>query len=126
MPTGVALRQRGQKRLVASNSPNASGSGIIRILLLDATVKTVKTVNSTTMPRRLTVKTGQPRYLTTRQSAVRLGVTINAIKTWIRDERLPALKTPGGHHRIAESDLLQFHAIRWCPPGVLRAGSRSS
>jgi excisionase family DNA binding protein len=62
------------------------------------------------MPRRLTVKTGQPRYLTTRQSAVRLGVTINAIKTWIREERLPALKTPGGHHRIAEADLLEFHA----------------
>src|SRR5213594_3138748 len=62
------------------------------------------------MPRRLTVKTGQPRYLTTRQSAVRLGVTINAIKAWIREERLPALKTPGGHHRISESDLLEFHA----------------
>src|SRR5215467_844241 len=62
------------------------------------------------MPRRLTVKTGQPRYLTTRQSALRLGVTINAIKTWIREERLPALKTPGGHHRIAEADLLEFHA----------------
>src|SRR5207249_9905768 len=62
------------------------------------------------MPRRLTVKTGQPRYLTTRQSAVRLGVTINAIKAWIREERLPALKTPGGHHRISEADLLEFHA----------------
>src|SRR5438046_10724047 len=62
------------------------------------------------MPRRLTVKTGQPRYLTTRQSAVRLGVTINAIKAWIREERLPALKTPGGHHRISESDLLGFQA----------------
>src|SRR5262249_61275799 len=62
------------------------------------------------MPRRLTVKTGQLRYLTTRQSAVRLGVTINAVKAWIREERLPALKTPGGHHRISESDLLQFHA----------------
>src|SRR5436309_14296377 len=62
------------------------------------------------MPRRLTVKTGQPRYLTTRQSAVRLGVTINAIKAWIREERLPALKTPGGHHRISEPDLLDFHA----------------
>ncbi len=62
------------------------------------------------MPRRLTVKTGQPRYFTTRQSAVRLGVTINAIKAWIREERLPALKTPGVHHMISESDLLEFHA----------------
>jgi len=50
------------------------------------------------------------RYLTTRESAERLGVTINALKTWIREQRLPALKTPGGHHRIAESDLLAFAA----------------
>jgi excisionase family DNA binding protein len=51
-----------------------------------------------------------PRYLTTRESAERLGVTINALKAWIREQRLPALKTPGGHHRIAESDLLAFAA----------------
>jgi DNA-binding response OmpR family regulator len=37
-------------------------------------------------------------------------VTINALKAWIREQRLPALKTPGGHHRIAESDLLAFAA----------------
>jgi len=51
-----------------------------------------------------------PHYLTTRESAERLGVTINALKTWIREQRLPALKTPGGHHRVAESDLLAFAA----------------
>jgi len=78
--------------------------------MLDPIVKSVITVNSAPMPSRLPVKTGQPRYLTTRQSAIRLGVTINAIKAWIREERLPALRTPGGHHRIAESDLLQFQA----------------
>lgn len=50
------------------------------------------------------------RYLTTRESAERLGVTINALKAWIREQRLPALKTPGGHHRIAENDLLAFAA----------------
>jgi excisionase family DNA binding protein len=48
------------------------------------------------------------RFLTTRQAAARLGVTINAIKTWIREDQLRALRTPGGHHRIAESDLLAF------------------
>lgn len=51
-----------------------------------------------------------PRYLTTRESAERLGVTINALKAWIREQRLPALRTPGGHHRIAEGDLLAFAA----------------
>jgi excisionase family DNA binding protein len=49
-------------------------------------------------------------YLTTRESAERLGVTVNALKAWIREQRLPALRTPGGHHRIAESDLLTFAA----------------
>jgi excisionase family DNA binding protein len=50
------------------------------------------------------------KYLTTRESAERLGVTINAIKAWIREKRLPALRTPGGHHRIAERDLIAFQA----------------
>jgi excisionase family DNA binding protein len=50
------------------------------------------------------------RYLTTRQAATRLGVTVNAIKAWVREERLPALRTPGGHHRIAESDLALFQS----------------
>jgi excisionase family DNA binding protein len=60
--------------------------------------------------RARTPSSGKPRYLTTRQCADRLGVSINAIKAWIREERLPALRTPGGHHRIAESDLLAFQA----------------
>src|SRR5262245_56029443 len=50
------------------------------------------------------------RYMTTRESAERLGVTINAIKAWIREKRLPALRTPGGHHRITERDLVAFQA----------------
>ena len=50
------------------------------------------------------------RFLTTRQAALRLGVTINAIKAWIREDQLRALRTPGGHHRIAESDLAAFQA----------------
>lgn len=49
-------------------------------------------------------------FLTTREAATRLGVTINALKAWIREERLPALRTPGGHHRIAEADLRAFQA----------------
>jgi excisionase family DNA binding protein len=50
------------------------------------------------------------RYLTTREAAERLGVSINALKTWIREQRLPALRTPGGHHRISVSDLAVFQA----------------
>lgn len=55
-------------------------------------------------------RTGEPKFLTTRESAGRLGVTVNALKAWIRDEQLPALRTPGGHHRIAEADLMAFQA----------------
>jgi excisionase family DNA binding protein len=54
--------------------------------------------------------TGRGAFLTTREAAARLGVTVNAIKAWIRDEQLPALRTPGGHHRIAEADLTAFQA----------------
>jgi excisionase family DNA binding protein len=60
--------------------------------------------------RRITRRPAEPRFLTTRQCAARLGVTVNALKAWIRAERLPALRTPGGHHRIAEADLLAFKA----------------
>lgn len=62
------------------------------------------------MGRRPRTPSGRPRYFTTRQCADRLGVSINAIKAWIREERLPALRTPGGHYRIAEPDLLAFQA----------------
>jgi excisionase family DNA binding protein len=49
-------------------------------------------------------------FLTTRESADRLGVSVNTLKAWIRQQRLPALRTPGGHHRIAEADLEAFRA----------------
>lgn len=62
------------------------------------------------MGRRPKVTAGSPRFLTTREAAIRLGVTINAIKAWIRDQQIPALRTPGGHHRIAEADLETFQA----------------
>jgi excisionase family DNA binding protein len=60
------------------------------------------------MTRRPSVESGSPRFLTTREAAQRLGVTVNSLKAWIRDERLPALRTPGGHHRISEADLHEF------------------
>jgi excisionase family DNA binding protein len=62
------------------------------------------------MRRKASDQYTEPRFLTTRQAAARLGVTINAIKAWIREEQLAALRTPGGHHRIAEADLIAFQA----------------
>ncbi len=63
------------------------------------------------MPRRPPKNRSRPGpFLTTREAAERLGVSINALKAWIRQERLPALRTPGGHHRIAEADIAEFQA----------------
>jgi excisionase family DNA binding protein len=64
------------------------------------------------MPRRDPPdEAGRSDYLTTGEAAHRLGVSINAVKTWIREERLPALRTPGGHFRISEADLVAFQAV---------------
>ncbi|MGH7391206.1 MAG: response regulator [Candidatus Rokuibacteriota bacterium] len=60
------------------------------------------------MAKRTPADSTPMRFLTTREAAQRLGVTMNALKTWIREERLPALRTPGGHHRISEPDLVDF------------------
>jgi molybdopterin-binding protein len=43
--------------------------------------------------------------LTPREAALRLGISYPAIKQWIYRGKLRAVKTPGGHYRIAESEL---------------------
>jgi len=43
--------------------------------------------------------------LTPREAALRLGISYPAIKQWIYHGKLKAIKTPGGHYRIPESEL---------------------
>ena len=43
--------------------------------------------------------------LTPREAALRLGISYPAIKQWIYRGKLKAVKTPGGHYRIPESEL---------------------
>jgi len=52
--------------------------------------------------------------LTPRDAALRLGISYAAIKQWIYRGKLRAVKTPGGHYRIPESELdaLLFKAKR--------------
>jgi molybdopterin-binding protein len=52
--------------------------------------------------------------LTPRDAALRLGISYAAIKQWIYRGKLKAIKTPGGHYRIPESELdaLLFKAKR--------------
>jgi molybdopterin-binding protein len=43
--------------------------------------------------------------LTPREAAIRLGISYPTIKQWLYRGKLKAVKTPGGHYRIAESEL---------------------
>lgn len=50
--------------------------------------------------------------LTPRQAAARLGVSYPALKQWIYRGQIQAVKTPGGHYRIAASELERWGAER--------------
>jgi molybdopterin-binding protein len=43
--------------------------------------------------------------LTPRQAALRLGISYPTIKQWLYQGKIKAVKTPGGHYRIPESEL---------------------
>ena len=47
-------------------------------------------------------------YLTTGQAASHCQVSIPALKGWMRDGRLAAFKTPGGHNRIELGEFQRF------------------
>jgi len=46
--------------------------------------------------------------LTPRTAALRLGISYPTIKKWIYSGKLRTVKTPGGHHRVPESELERF------------------
>ena len=50
--------------------------------------------------------------LTVRAAAGRLGVGYSTLKQWIYQGRVRTTQTPGGHHRIAESELDRLLARR--------------
>jgi molybdopterin-binding protein len=43
-----------------------------------------------------------------REAAVRLGISYPTLKKWIYTHKLRTVTTPGGHHRIPESELERF------------------
>ncbi|MEY4635518.1 MAG: hypothetical protein RJA55_1316 [Acidobacteriota bacterium] len=65
-------------------------------------------------------KTAQSRLLTVRAAADRLGVAYSTLKQWIYDGSVRTTRTNGGHHRIAESEVLR---LQMAPAG--RAVSRA-
>ena len=42
--------------------------------------------------------------LTPRETALRLGISYPTVKQWLYQGKLKAVKTPGGHYRIPESE----------------------
>lgn len=54
---------------------------------------------------------GDDPYLTTRQAAKRLGVTIRTIQLWAEAGRLTYLKTMGGHRRIRHSEISRLNNL---------------
>jgi len=50
----------------------------------------------------------QPRYYTTQQIAKMLGVSVPTVVNWVKQARLEAHKTPGGHRRISQEALEAF------------------
>ena len=55
----------------------------------------------------------QKEILTTKETAQLLRVTVQTIKNYIYQKKIPSFKTPGGHHRILRKDLMP------CLKGVL-------
>lgn len=55
------------------------------------------------------------QYLTTGQVARACQVSLVAIKKWIREGKLKAFRTPGGHYRIAADEFQRFRTVHRFP-----------
>ncbi len=54
------------------------------------------------------MKTKRTRYLTTGEVAQVFEVSATAVKKWIQQGKLRAVRTPGGHFRILTQDFQRF------------------
>ena len=48
------------------------------------------------------------QVFTTGEAARILGASVEAVNRWIKEGKLHAYTTPGGHHRIAREDIIEF------------------
>src|SRR5437867_9946434 len=62
--------------------------------------------------------------VTVREAAGRLGVGYSSLKQWIYQGRVRTTRTPGGHHRVAESELERLLAHRGRPAARRRSSAR--
>ena len=64
--------------------------------------------------------------LTVRAAAERLGVSYSAVKQWIYKGTLRSVRTGGGHHRIADTELDRILAAQGRAPKAARNRRRST
>jgi molybdopterin-binding protein len=50
----------------------------------------------------------RPRLVKPRDAARILGISYSTLKRWIHTRRLKTVQTPGGHHRIPETELDKY------------------
>jgi molybdopterin-binding protein len=50
--------------------------------------------------------------MTVRAAASRLGVGYSTVKQWIRSGRIRTTRTPGGHHRVSETEIARLLSPR--------------
>jgi molybdopterin-binding protein len=57
------------------------------------------------MPGRRLLKTKNKLLLTPRDAAVQLGISFPTIKQWIYKKKVKSVHTPGGHHRVPQTEV---------------------
>lgn len=80
-----------------------------------------------TMQRQISNKTGiaPDSLLTSYQVGSLLQVNPSSVNKWVKEGRIPAFRTPGGHRRIRARDLVSFLTQHEMPiPHTLAAASR--
>jgi excisionase family DNA binding protein len=61
-------------------------------------------------------------YLTSHQAADLIQVNPSSVNKWVKEGRIPAYRTPGGHRRIQAADLVAFLTEYAMPVPVPLAG----
>jgi molybdopterin-binding protein len=57
------------------------------------------------MPGKRSLKPNRESLLTPRDAAVQMGISFPTIKQWIYKKKVGSVRTPGGHHRVPQSEV---------------------